>query len=61
MWGGLGDETVTAPSCCRDGLRLKSKEGRESGTLEDMLCFTKVSSPGPFPSVKWWRKSPPKA
>uniref|UniRef100_A0A8D0PLR1 Unconventional myosin-XV n=1 Tax=Sus scrofa TaxID=9823 RepID=A0A8D0PLR1_PIG len=25
-----------------DGLRLKSKEGRESGTLEDMLCFTKT-------------------
>uniref|UniRef100_A0A287ALF1 Unconventional myosin-XV n=2 Tax=Sus scrofa TaxID=9823 RepID=A0A287ALF1_PIG len=26
----------------QDGLRLKSKEGRESGTLEDMLCFTKT-------------------
>uniref|UniRef100_A0A8C6Q8H4 Unconventional myosin-XV n=1 Tax=Nannospalax galili TaxID=1026970 RepID=A0A8C6Q8H4_NANGA len=26
----------------RDGFRLKSKEDRESGTLEDMLCFTKV-------------------
>uniref|UniRef100_G1NVB2 Unconventional myosin-XV n=1 Tax=Myotis lucifugus TaxID=59463 RepID=G1NVB2_MYOLU len=25
----------------QDGLRLKSKEGRESRTLEDMLCFTK--------------------
>uniref|UniRef100_M3XLT0 Unconventional myosin-XV n=1 Tax=Mustela putorius furo TaxID=9669 RepID=M3XLT0_MUSPF len=24
----------------QDGLRLKSKEGRESRTLEDMLCFT---------------------
>lgn len=29
-------------SCPRDGLRLKSKEGRESRTLEDMLGFTKV-------------------
>ncbi|VTJ86759.1 Hypothetical predicted protein [Marmota monax] len=27
----------------QDGLRLKSKESRESRTLEDMLCFTKVS------------------
>ncbi|KAB1266477.1 Unconventional myosin-XV [Camelus dromedarius] len=26
----------------QDGLRLKSKEGRESRTLEDMLCFTKT-------------------
>ncbi|KAM8818946.1 unconventional myosin-XV [Rhynchonycteris naso] len=26
----------------QDGLRLKSKEGRESRTLEDMLCFTKI-------------------
>ncbi|XP_077019523.1 unconventional myosin-XV [Tamandua tetradactyla] len=26
----------------QDGLRLKSKEGRESQALEDMLCFTKV-------------------
>lgn len=40
----------TFTSCCRDGLRLKSKEGRESRTLEDMLCFTKVLSPRPqFP------------
>ncbi|XP_032034078.1 unconventional myosin-XV [Hylobates moloch] len=26
----------------QDGLRLKSKEARESRTLEDMLCFTKT-------------------
>ncbi|XP_037348196.1 unconventional myosin-XV [Talpa occidentalis] len=26
----------------QDGLRLKPKEGRESRTLEDMLCFTKT-------------------
>uniref|UniRef100_A0A8C5Z8N5 Unconventional myosin-XV n=1 Tax=Marmota marmota marmota TaxID=9994 RepID=A0A8C5Z8N5_MARMA len=26
----------------QDGLRLKSKESRESRTLEDMLCFTKT-------------------
>ncbi|XP_077748512.1 unconventional myosin-XV [Canis aureus] len=26
----------------QDGLRLKSKEGRESRTLEDILCFTKT-------------------
>uniref|UniRef100_A0A8C0DTP6 Myosin XVA n=1 Tax=Balaenoptera musculus TaxID=9771 RepID=A0A8C0DTP6_BALMU len=26
----------------QDGLRSKSKEGRESRTLEDMLCFTKT-------------------
>ncbi|XP_026264502.2 unconventional myosin-XV [Urocitellus parryii] len=26
----------------QDGLRLKSKEGQESRTLEDMLCFTKT-------------------
>ncbi|XP_058139334.1 LOW QUALITY PROTEIN: unconventional myosin-XV [Dasypus novemcinctus] len=26
----------------QDGLRLKSKEGRESRALEDMLCFTKT-------------------
>ena len=42
----------TSTSCCRDGLRLKSKEGWESRTLEDMLCFTKVPGPRPhFPHL----------
>lgn len=44
---GPGTMVGTSASCCRDGLRLKSKEGRESRTLEDMLCFTKVPSPRP--------------
>lgn len=39
--GGMQD-WVAVPICCRDGLKLKSKEDRESKTLEDMLCFTKV-------------------
>lgn len=43
MWSKAGmQDWVVAPICCRDGLKLKSKEDRESKTLEDMLCFTKV-------------------
>lgn len=43
MWPKAGGhDWVAAPVCCRDGLKLKSKEDRESKTLEDMLCFTKV-------------------
>lgn len=43
MWPKAGrQDWVAAPLCCRDGLKLKSKEDQESRTLEDMLCFTKV-------------------
>lgn len=43
MWPKAGEQDwVEVPIYCRDGLKLKSKEDRESKTLEDMLCFTKV-------------------